>query len=288
MRYRRPMRRTPSEPPPSQSFPVTLKRACGSFFKSECGSLSAAIAFYSLLSLFPLVMILISASGFFIRHFSLQQAIIRQATELLPAGAETIHENLLSISKNFGRVQLISLLLLWWSASGVFMPMETAMNRAWRISKGRSYFRRHLLALGMVLLCGTLLVLSLAGTAMQHRVEQSRRGLPLEVGSSVLLSPAAHFLFLFMPLFFSIVTFILIYWIVPNRPTQIREVLGGAIVGAVLWEVAKQVFSDLLPFFNYRHLYGSLGAAVAVMMWGYISSLILLFGAEFAAAAKSR
>lgn len=272
---------TGSLPKKGHSVLETLKRAFSSFVRSDSGNLSAAIAFYSLLSLFPLVMILISVSGFFITKFSLQEAIIHQATQLLPAGGRVIHENLLSISKNFGRVQVISLLLLWWSASGVFLPMETAMNRAWRISPGRSYWRRHLLALGMVLLCGTLLVLSLGVTAAQHQIEHQA-----QLSDTKLLSPFAHAIFLLMPMLFSFITFILLYRIVPNQPIKLRKVIGGAMVGAVLWEVAKQVFAALLPYFNYRHLYGSLGVVVAVMMWGYISSLILLFGAEFAAASS--
>jgi YihY family inner membrane protein len=270
-----------------REIPNIFKRAFLSFLNSDCGNLSAAIAFYSLLSLFPLVMILISASGYFIRHFSLQQAIIHQATQLLPTGEETIHDNLVSISRNFGRVQLLSFVLLWWSASGVFMSMESAMNRAWQVTRGRSYWRRHLLALGMALLYGTLLIFSLGATALQRQIEHASLTRQIEWNSARLVSPAAHILFLFTPLFFSFITFILIYRFIPNHPIRIRDVIGGAVVGSVLWEIAKHVFAALLPFFNYRHLYGSLGAAVAFMMWGYISSLILLFGAEFAAATKN-
>jgi membrane protein len=264
-----------------------FKRAFLSFIKSDCGNLSAAMAFYSLLSLFPLVMILISVSGFFIRQFSLQQAFIQQASHLLPAGHETIRDNLTSISKNFGRVQLISLLLLWWSASGVFMPMESAMNRAWKVTRGRSYWRRHLLALGMILLCGTLLVASLGATALQRQIEHQNMAGQLPGNAPRLHSPAARVMLVSTQLFFSFVTFILIYLMIPNQPIRLREVIGGAAVGSILWEIAKHVFTALLPFFNYRHLYGSLGAAVAIMMWGYLSSLILLFGAEFAAAANN-
>lgn len=266
------------------NFLNTLKRAFLSFVQSDCGNLSAAIAFYSLLSAFPLVMSLISLSGFLIRQSGAEAAIIHRATHWLPAGAEIIQENLKSISVNFGRVQLISLLLLWWSASGVFLPMETALNRAWRVPRGRPYWRRHLLALGMSLLCGTLLFFSLGVTAVQRRMVHLTRMAQGDLGSSTLFSPLVHFMFFFTPIVFSVITFILIYWIVPNRPIKLRAVIGGALVAATLWELAKYLFTALLPFFNYRHLYGSLGAAVAFMMWGYVSALILLFGAEFAAA----
>jgi membrane protein len=265
-----------------------FRQAFLSFVQSDCGSLSAAIAFYSLLSLFPLVMSLVSLSGFLIRRTGSEEALIHLATLWLPAGTEIIQENLKSISKDFGRVQLISLLVLWWSASGVFLPMETALNRAWRVPRSRSYWRRHLLALGMSLLCGTLLVFSLGVTAVQRQMAYLARTSQGNWNSPALFSPLVHFIFLFTPIVFSVITFILIYWIVPNRPIQLRAVIGGALVAATLWEAAKHMFSVLLPFFNYRHLYGSLGAAVAIMMWGYVSSLILLFGAEFASASGSR
>lgn len=276
-------------PPLLQKYPrhwfLILQRAFFSFLQSDCGNLSAAIAFYSLLSLFPLFMFLISLTGFFIREFNLQAHIINQVTQLLPTGSNWVEENLMSISKNFGRVQGLSLLLLWWSASGVFLPMESALNRAWRVTRGRTYWRRHLLALGMTLLCGTLLTFSLLATAIQRRLEHpgiSHQFLPQ--GSAV-VSSTAHVLLHTTPIVFSVLTFILIYQIVPNRRMRIREVVGGAVVSATLWEFAKHGFALLLPVFNYRHLYGSLSVAVALMMWGYVSSLILLFGAEIAAAA---
>jgi membrane protein len=266
----------------------TFKRAFLSFIQSDSGNLSAAIAFYSLLSLFPLVMCLVSLSGFFIRRTGSEEAIIHRATHWLPGAAEIIQDNLKSISKNFGRVQVISLLLLWWSASGVFLPMETALNRAWRVSRHRSYWQRHLLALGMSMMCGTLLVLSLGVTAVQRRMVHLARTSNGEWGSPALFSPLAHSLFFFTPILFSVLTFVLIYWIVPNQPVKFRQVIGGALVAAILWEIAKHLFAALLPFFNYRHLYGSLGVAVTFMMWGYVSSLILLFGAEFAAASRDQ
>jgi membrane protein len=270
------------------AFLNTFKRAFLSFVQSDSGNLSAAIAFYSLLSIFPLVMSLISLSGFLIRQSGSEEAIIHRVTHWLPAGAEFIEENLKSISINFGRVQLISLLLLWWSASGVFLPMETALNRAWHVPRGRSYWRRHLLALGMSLLCGTLLVFSLGVTAVERQMVHLARVSQENLGSPTFFSPLVHFMFFFTPIVFSVITFILIYWIVPNRPIKLRAVIGGGLVAAALWELAKYLFTALLPFFNYRHLYGSLGAAVAFMMWGYVSSLILLFGAEFAAASGSK
>ncbi len=270
-----------------RDFSDISKRAFLSFLRNDSGNLSAAIAFYSLLSLFPLVMLIVSVSGFFIQHFNLSRAIIHQASSLVPAGRELIRENLVTIVKHFGRVQLVSILLLWWSASGVFNPLERAMNRAWRVSQGRNYWRRHLLALGMVLICGTLLLCSLLVTTVQRQVwhlpimDQLRERAPL------LFSLGWRSLFWSIPVFFTIITFLLIYRIVPNRQLQFRQVAEGALAGSILWEIAKDIFAALLPYFNYRHVYGSLAAGVAIMMWGYISSLILLFGAEFAAAVSA-
>jgi len=77
--------------------------------------------------------------------------------------------------------------------------------------------------------------------------------------------------------------FVVVYRFMPKAEVTLRDTLPGAIIGGLLWETAKYVFAWSLNYFHYDQIYGSVGAVVAVLTWSYVSSLILLFGAQLSA-----
>jgi membrane protein len=81
----------------------------------------------------------------------------------------------------------------------------------------------------------------------------------------------------------TIILFIIVYRFMPNARVSLRDTIPGAVIGGLLWEAAKYIFAWSLHFFHYDQIYGSVGAVVAVLTWGYVSSLILLFGAQLTA-----
>ena len=74
--------------------------------------------------------------------------------------------------------------------------------------------------------------------------------------------------------------FLVLFERLPNRPMSLRQAFPGALLTALFWQAARGLFTRLLPFFNYRQVYGSIGVVVALMTWVYISSAIMLFGAQ--------
>ena len=78
----------------------------------------------------------------------------------------------------------------------------------------------------------------------------------------------------------ALLAFVIVFQRLPNRPMHLRQAFPGALLTAVLWEAARWLFTIFLPFFNYRHVYGSIGVMVALMTWAYISSAVILFGAQ--------
>jgi len=78
----------------------------------------------------------------------------------------------------------------------------------------------------------------------------------------------------------ALLTFVVIFERLPNRPMRLRHALPGALLTALLWEAARGLFALFLPFFNYRQVYGSIGVMVSLMTWAYISSAVILFGAQ--------
>lgn len=197
----------------------------------------------------------------------------------LPIRIEVIMQNLVGISRAYGRISILSVILLLWSSSGVFVPLEKAMNRAWLVGVGRPWWKSRLIALEMAFVVGCLLSIATASVGLEIVVRKQL---------TLLLGPSLHFLVMFIyhvltafsSFTIALLAFVILFQRLPNRPMRLRQAWPGALLTAVLWEVARLLFSVLLPFFNYRHVYGSIGVVVSLMTWAYVSSAVVLFGAQ--------
>jgi membrane protein/epoxyqueuosine reductase len=169
--------------------------------------------------------------------------------------------------------------LLLWSSSGVFLPLEKALNRAWGVIEARPWWKRRLVALEMAFIVGCLILIAAIVVGLEILL---RNRLAALLGPS--LHPLAVFLHHLMTAISSfavaLLMFVVIFERLPNRPMYLRHVLPGALLTALLWETARWLFAALLPFFNYRQIYGSIGVVVALMTWAYVSSAVILFGAQ--------
>jgi YihY family inner membrane protein len=256
-----------------------LGQSLVSFLQEDSLTISASIAYHTILSLFPMMLLLVGLSGVFIGRYELSGQLAVVLERYLPMKPDFILRNLASISHSYGRVTLVSFALLLWSSSGVFLPLEKALNRAWDVEKGRNWLRSHLVALEMALWLGVLILTSaaLAGlnAYLHHWLQVTvfhRTGVPMEL--------VYHTVFMAATFGLTLVMFLVIFQRLPNHPLRISEVLPGAVLTTLFWEAARSLFTLLLPHFNYRHIYGSIGAMVALMTWAYISSAVLLFGAQ--------
>jgi membrane protein len=262
---------------------LVLSQSLVSFFREDSLTVSASIAYHTILSLFPMMLLLVGLSGIFIGRFELSGQLAMVLERYLPMKPDFILRNLASISHSYGRVTLVSFALLLWSSSGVFLPLEKALNRAWDVEKRRNWLRSHLVALEMALWLGVLIFIStaLAGLNMNlHYWVQAR----VFHHPSVAMDLFYHTLFITVTFGLTLAMFLVIFQRLPNQPLRISEVLPGAALTTLFWEAARSLFTLLLPHFNYRHIYGSIGAMVALMTWAYISSAVLLFGAQVSSA----
>ncbi|MGH9430173.1 MAG: YihY/virulence factor BrkB family protein [Terriglobia bacterium] len=260
-----------------------LAEALIQFYKEESIELSAGIAFYSVLSIFPFLLLLLGLSGFYIQHHQLAGRLAPILSEVLPMKPDFILNNLVGITKAFGRVGIVSFLLLLWASSGVFVPIEKALNGAWGVEKGRGWIGRRLSALGMALLFGILILATsgLIGWSLYIRAWMSHVGPPLMIYVTGLLYRGLLSLVSFL---ITLGIFVLLFKLLPNRSIQWRKILPGATLTAVFWQVARWIFTLVLLHLNYRHVYGSIGAMVAFMTWAYIASAVMLFGAQVSGA----
>jgi membrane protein len=253
------------------------------FFAEDSLTVSASIAYYMLLSIFPLMLLMLSLSSIYIRHYELSARLGLVLERYLPMDPDFIMRNLGSISQSFGRVSTISILLLWWSSSGVFLPLEKALNRAWGVPKGRPWWRRHLLGLEMTFIVTCLIFATTALVGINQNLHQLPRLNALHPASGP-LDLGYHALVGVLTFGTTTAMFVVLFQRLPNRPMSFRQVIPSALVTALFWEAARSLFTLLLPFFNYRHVYGSIGVVVALMTWVYASSVVTLFGAQVSSA----
>jgi membrane protein len=249
------------------------------FFNEDSLAVSASIAYHSLLCVFPFLLLLITLSGFFITQTEIAGRLAMILDRYMPVRADFIFRNLQGLTRAYSKVGIISLLLLLWSSSGIFLPLEKALNRAWEAEKERSWLHRHLLALEMALVIGVIIFLSSVVVGVNVYVHGW-----IKIGSrlfpSLLVSLAYHTSVVLVTFSLTFTMFIVLFKALPNRPVSFRQVIPSALLTAVFWEAARSLFTLLLPVFNYRQVYGSIGVVVALMTWAYISSAVTLFGAQ--------
>jgi membrane protein len=174
---------------------------------------------------------------------------------------------------------VVSLIILLVSSSGIFMPLEVALNRIWRFPDNRSYLGNLLVSLGLAFACGVLALLSIGMSAGVVRpFEFLLRGHAM---SAVRLAE-----FLAMKVFAigaSVAIFFLIYWVLPNGKVPVRAVLPTAIIMGLLSEALKYGYIMALPRLNFAEVYGPFALSVSMMFWAFLTGLLLLAGANLSA-----
>src|SRR5215471_3987685 len=161
---------------------------------------------------------------------------------------------------------------------------EKTLNRIWGTYPRSFLHGRAVNFLVMTIawgLLGTSAVVATFVTAM--RAEANKLHIPMAPWVTTISGFAWQSMFMVGSLILTVTLFTILYKMLPNTAVPISEALTGAVIAGVLWEAAKFGFAYLLPYFHYDLLYGSIGAAVALLTWVYLSSIIMLFGAQFTA-----
>jgi membrane protein len=264
-----------------------LSRTWRDFGANHCTLLAAAISYHVLFSFIPLITFLIAILGFVMRDPAAQQSAADRVLQLLPLQSASGSDNNLildtirSVARQSGTLTVIGLLGLIWSSSGIFGTIRSALNIAWNVKAKRGFIMDALLDIGAVLGLGLLFAASLAGTIFMHSLQtMSQTGSFSGASQNVFM-----ILGLVLPAMVSFTAFLLLYRYVPNVRHGVGDVWPGAALAAVLFEIVKHGFAFYVAHFNrYQALYGALGAVMLFMFWTYLSSIILLIGAEFASA----
>ena len=249
--------------------------------------LSSAIAFNALLSFFPFVILLLVICRNFLDWPEGYEAVFRLLQQdYLPISQDFIVKNLRAVVEGkFREAATLSLVALAFTSSGLFAPIEMALNRAWGVIEGRSLIRGRLIAMALVVTCGALALGSVYITAYSQDVLHAWLGTFADWAPVRLLSTIALRICIF-PITVSI--FFVVYWMLPNRRIYIRDVLPVAILTGLLWEATKYLFIWVAPNLGFRDVYGPFYLSVTLVTWAYISAMILLLGANLSGAMSSR
>jgi len=253
-----------------------------SFYNSNDLTFASSIAYYSLLSLFPFLLLAFSivasvttsesdrdlVQHFILRYFPRQFDFVTAQLDLMKSAQVP-----LSIGGG---------LLMIWAAMGVFGAITTAVNHAWGVEKQPSYFKHKLISFVMLVLSGLLLLIALLSVSAIN-VAEARwfsgviAAIPqLLVVQSLAVRWATTIMFIFVVG--------LVFYFVPNARVRFRDVWVGAVLTGLLWRIALAGFSRYVRDLSRFSVHGSIAAVVVFLVWIYVSAVILLYGVEVTAA----
>jgi len=257
-----------------------FSHAIHQFHENDLFTSAAAMSYFGLMTLFPALLLLLALSN----RIAAGTQMIAQIVQVYPGSSKFLRETLTSLSNISNGVIITCVVIVLWAGSWVFAVVERALNRVWGTTH-RTFLHGRALTLAMIGTAGLLLSLSaLATSVLVYLQEVAGRLSPRQLENYAVLSTVGsvfwQIVFAVASLLVTFTLFSIVYKFMPNAYVTIWDTIPGAVIGGLLWEIAKYGFAWTLSYFDYEQVYGSVGAVVAVLTWGYVSSLVLLFGAQ--------
>jgi membrane protein len=258
-----------------------LQRAALNFDEDRGSHMAAAIAYYALFSLFPLVTLAVSVFGIVMRDDARRARVVEALVEALPVEPAGVSDSLFAVASRGPTLTLVAALGTMWSASALLSVVRRSLNVAFATERGRPPLRGKALDMLLAPFLGTAFLLSLTITTSWRVLQRRAEGtLPFIDGLGWAWDLGATAL----PPVLEFVAFLFVYRIVPARRLSLRYLLGGALLATAGFELVKHGFALYLAHFSsYDVVYGSLGTLIALLFWVYLSANMLLAGAEVAA-----
>ena len=249
--------------------------------RHEAPATAAAMAYFSLFTIFPLLLLIIAVSDRYFNLFDVRSAAMGAVLRFFPGLRNFIQNNIASVDPS-PQIILSCCLIVVWTTFWLVSLLEIALNKAWGVTSSRHFLRSRLLALIMILVGGFFLGLSVVLTTMMTvmRIRIDAHFLPLGVGWMSVLWRLAFGVTAFTLTF---MIFTLTYLLVPNIRVAAVEAITAGIVASSMWQGASFFFTLLLRHLDYAPIYGPVGAVLAFLSWVYMSSYIFLFGAHLSA-----
>lgn len=270
---------TPLLPRRSGAWPafVSLARYLG---QTEVHTYAFSVAANAILSLFPFIVMMFTVARTVFHSTAMANSISGMLHDLLPSNQDFVVRNMALLVHPRGSVQAASVVMLLISSTGVFLPLEVALNRVWGVGKNRSYGMNQLVSLGLAFAIGLMAMSAVVVATAQT----SLLTLIFFGHTQNMVYALIHHLFLQIAVaFLSIGMYFAVYWILPNRRLPIRAVLPAAVVTGLLWDVGRLIYIVVLPHLDLHSVYGPFEVSVSLMIWAFLTGLLLLSGAQYSA-----
>lgn len=273
-----------------QEVVAVTRSAVRAFGVHRTQRMAAALAYYTLFSLFPILLLLLALIGYLLDAdwylaVETRAHLVRLTADMLPAAGNLVNSAIGSIQAARGASGVIGLLGLLWSASTTFNQLHIALDQIWGLNglPGlRLTVRRRAVSLVMVLGLGLVLIAAQVLDSISRSLPAMAKQVP---EGALVLSVVTRPL----PIIVAIVAFGLLYRALPSVPISWRDVWAGAVLAGIGWESLKWLFALYAArFANWQAVYGPVAGVVGLLTWLYLSFVVILFGAEFAFAYSTR
>ena len=265
--------------------PSTLKEVVREYWAHRPMELAAALSYYTLLSLAPLVLMAVALAGLVFERAAVERTLVAEMRDLIGAAGAEVTQAVLRNAHDTEQEAwslTIGLVILLVGATTVFAQLQGTLNRIWRVDgsagAGASaiwgFLKERLLSIAMVLAIGFLLLVSLIVSAALSAVTDSARGIVGEGYATVVGANALGSLIV------TTLLFALIFKVLPDADVAWDDVWFGAVTTSVLFTLGKQIIGLYLGRASVGSAYGAAGSLVVMTVWVFYASLILFFGAE--------
>ena len=272
---------------PRPAWGGVLKRTLREFNDDHLTDLAAALTYYGVLAIFPMLIVIVSVLG--LLGHSVTQSLINNLGSVAPGAARTIFTNAIKNIQSHqgaaGIAFIIGLVLALWSASSYIAAFMRASNVIWDVPEGRPIYKTLPIRLGVTLITVVLLTVTAAAVVLTGSLA-SKVGGVIGVGSTaVTIWDIAKW-----PVMLVTVAFILaiLYYAGPNvRQPGFAWVSPGSLLAVGLWVLASALFAFYVSeFSSYNKTYGALASVIVFLVWLWITNVVILFGAELNAEAE--
>ena len=250
--------------------------------QSEDFTYASSIAYYALISLFPLLLFAASVVRRFTDSLAERAAVIDLVLQFFPDRVDLVSAQLDRLASASLGFEVVATVIIAWAALGVFQVISRAVNHAWDLKEPTGFFRHQLMGFAMLLASGGLLVVAIGWVSAVGMVRSSWFADVLEVVP--LLDVTAVFTSRWPATIALMVVVGLIHYFVPAAKIRLRDVWVGSILTGLLWQAALNVFSWYLAEVANLTVHGSIATVVTFLLWIYVSAVIFLLGVEFSAA----